>query len=107
MPFVGGARTTTIFLTQPLGRRGHNPAKARFPSPSPGGGGSRPEGTRGGVRSGAGNRSALCALSPHPAALRIADAPRRRSLRRRTAAEGRLSTFPLQGKVKIKNRDDF
>src|SRR5580704_879508 len=44
--------------------------------PSPGGGGSR-----GGVRGDAGIRSALRALSPHPAALRAA-------------------TFPLQGKVK-------
>src|SRR5580700_6454989 len=41
----------------------------------------------------------LRALSPQPAALRVADAPRRRSLRTRMAAEGRLSTFPLQGKV--------
>src|SRR5580700_10601343 len=49
-------------------------------SPSPAGGGSRPEGTRGGVRGDAGIRSALCALSPQPVALR---AP----------------TFPLQGKV--------
>jgi hypothetical protein len=51
------------------------------------------------VLGGAGSRSALCALSLQPAALRVADAPRRRSLRRRTAAEGRLPTFPLQGKV--------
>ena len=51
-----------------------------FP-PSPAGGGSRTAGARGGVRGGAGNRSALRALSPQPVALR---AP----------------TFPLQGKVK-------
>src|SRR5580704_19356737 len=36
---------------------------------------------------------------PNPPRFAIADAPRRRSLRRRTAAEGRLRTFPLQGKV--------
>src|SRR6202023_2341917 len=36
-----------------------------------------------------------------PPRFAIADAPRRRSLRRRTAAGGRLWTFPLQGKVKI------
>src|SRR5580692_10069570 len=49
-------------------------------SPSPGGGGSRTAGARGGVRGDAGISSALRALSPHPAALRA-------------------STFPLQGKV--------
>jgi hypothetical protein len=49
--------------------------------PSPGGGGSRTAGARGGVRGDAGIRSALRALSPQPATLRV-------------------STFPLQGKVK-------
>jgi hypothetical protein len=53
-------------------------------SPFPGGGGSRPGGTRGGVRGDAGIRSALRALSPQPAALRA-------------------STFPLQGKVRRKS----
>src|ERR1700682_1117714 len=48
--------------------------------PCPGGGGSRTAGARGGVRGGAGIRSALRALSPQPAALRAA-------------------TVPLQGKV--------
>src|SRR5580704_16853453 len=61
--------------------------KLTFP-PSPAGGGSRTAGARGGVRGGAGNRSALRALSPQPVALR---AP----------------TFPLQGKVKDSQRHIF
>ena len=67
-----------------LQNSGADASRERSPSPSPGGGGSRPEGTRGGVRGDAGISSALRALSPHPATLRVA-------------------TFPLQGKVRRKS----
>jgi len=77
----GGETFVAFVLAAKLGR-----ARRRenvLALPSPGGGGSRPEGTRGGVRGGAGISSALRALSPQPATLRVA-------------------TFPLQGKVKDK-----
>jgi len=67
-----------------LQNSGADAPRGRSSSPSPGGGGSRTAGARGGVRGCAGIRSALRALSPHPAALRA-------------------STFPLQGKVKRKS----
>ena len=75
-------------------------ARRRILSPSPGGGGSRTAGARVGCAAMQALAARLRALSPQPVALRVADAPRRRSLRKRTAAEGRLSTFPLQGMVK-------
>jgi long-chain acyl-CoA synthetase len=63
-------------------------------SPSPAGGGSRAEGARGGV-------AAPPPPPPHPDALRaVADASRRRSLKKDTAAEGSLRS-PLQGEAEL------
>jgi len=79
-PFLFRGETSVAFvLAAKLGREARR--ENALALPSPGGGGSRPEGARGGVRGGAGISSALCVLSPHPATLRVA-------------------TFPLQGKVK-------
>ena len=65
-------------------------------SPSPGGGGSRTAGARGGARGDAGIRSALRALSPHPAALRAATfpPPGEGGLRRRAVAPPRWLIAP-------------
>jgi hypothetical protein len=76
--YLEAKRQCLSFLLQNSGAQA---SRERSSLPSPGGGGSRPEGTRGGVRGDAGIRSARRALSPQPAALRA-------------------STFPLQGKVR-------
>jgi hypothetical protein len=79
--YVEAKQQWLSFLLQ---NSGADASRERSPSPSPAGGGSRPEGTRGGVRGDAGSSSALRALSPQPAALCA-------------------STFPLQGKVRRKS----
>ena len=74
--YLEAKRQWLSFLLQNSGAQA---SRERSSLPSPGGGGSRPEGTRGGVRGDAGICSARRALSPQPAALRA-------------------STFPLRGR---------
>ena len=71
LPFIlfGGETSVAFVLAAKLGREARRENALALPSPA--GGGSRPEGTRGGVRDDAGISSALRALSPQPATLRV------------------------------------
>ena len=93
----GGETSVAFVLAAKLGREGRR--ENALALPSPGGGGSRPEGTRGGVCGGAGISSALRALSPHPATLRVHSRCFASAfLVRKTAAAGRLLLPPSRGR---------
>ena len=86
------------FLPQNSGAK--RAARTRLLYPPLQGEGRGPKGRGVGCAAAQGFAARCARFHPIPPRFAIADAPRRRSLRRMTAAKGRLWTFPLQGKVK-------